>query len=150
MVNRINVFNRLLPQEKVYLHFDNTAYFMGDKMWFKAYVLRSDDNHATNISRVLYVELLDRTGNVIDTQKLPIGAMGQADGCFDLKNVLAGGFYEVRAYTRYMLNWDSTWLFLVCSQFLRLLRKKETTPIRLWAIPFGKVVNRKNCCLKRI
>ena len=37
--------------------------------------------------------------------------MGQADGVFDLRNVLAGGFYEVRAYTRYMLNWDSSWLF---------------------------------------
>ena len=111
MVNRINIFNRLLPQEKVYLHFDNTAYFMGEQMWFKAYVLRSDNNHATNVSKVLYVELLDRSGNVIDTQKLPIGAMGQADGVFDLKKVLAGGFYEVRAYTRYMLNWDSSWLF---------------------------------------
>lgn len=91
LVSRINVFNRLLPQEKVYLHFDNTAYFMGEKMWFKAYVLRSDNNHATNVSKVLYVELLDRSGNVIDTQKLPIGAMGQADGVFDLKKVLAGG-----------------------------------------------------------
>ena len=29
MVNRINLFNRFLPQEKVYLHFDNTAYFYG-------------------------------------------------------------------------------------------------------------------------
>ena len=111
MVNRINLFNRYLPQEKVYLHFDNTAYFMGEKMWFKAYVLRSDNHHATDVSRVLYVELLDRSGNVVETQKLPIGAMGQADGVFDLRNVLAGGFYEVRAYTRYMLNWDSSWLF---------------------------------------
>ncbi|WOZ84447.1 hypothetical protein KUA49_015080 [Segatella copri] len=110
-VNRINLFNRYLPQEKVYLHFDNTAYFMGEKMWFKAYVLRSDNHHATDVSRVLYVELLDRSGNVVETQKLPIGAMGQADGVFDLRNVLAGGFYEVRAYTRYMLNWDSSWLF---------------------------------------
>lgn len=111
MVNKINLFNRYLPQEKVYLHFDNTAYFMGEKMWFKAYVLRSDNHHATDVSRVLYVELLDRSGNVVETQKLPIGAMGQADGVFDLRNVLAGGFYEVRAYTRYMLNWDSSWLF---------------------------------------
>ena len=58
MVNRINLFNRYLPQEKVYLHFDNTAYFVGEKMWFKAYVLRSDNHHATDVSRVLYVELL--------------------------------------------------------------------------------------------
>ena len=111
MVKRIDVFNKLLPQEKVYLHFDNTAYYMGEKMWFKAYVIRSDNNRPTSVSKVLYVELLDRTGNVIDTQKLPIDKLGQADGTFNLNKVLAGGFYEVRAYTRYMLNWDSSWLF---------------------------------------
>ena len=111
MVKRIDVFNKLLPQEKVYLHFDNTAYYMGEKMWFKAYVIRSDNYRPTSVSKVLYVELLDRTGNVIDTQKLHIDQNGQTSGTFDLNKVLAGGFYEVRAYTRYMLNWDSSWLF---------------------------------------
>lgn len=106
----IEKFNKILPQEKVYIHFDNSAYYQGEQMWFKCYVMRSDNNQPTDVSRVLYVELLDASGNLIDTKKLQVDK-GQADGVFNLKNVLAGGFYEVRAYTRYMLNWDSSWIF---------------------------------------
>ena len=28
------LFNKLNPQEKVYLHFDNTGYFKGETIWF--------------------------------------------------------------------------------------------------------------------
>ena len=31
------VVNNLFPQERVYLHFDNSAYYLGETMWFKAY-----------------------------------------------------------------------------------------------------------------
>lgn len=108
--SNIAKFNAFLPQEKVYIHFDNTSYFKRKKMWFKCYITRSDTGKPTDVSRVLYVELLDASGNVLDTQKLQVDK-GQASGVFDLRNVLAGGYYEVRAYTRYMLNWDSSWMF---------------------------------------
>jgi hypothetical protein len=29
-------FSNNYPQEKVYLHFDNTAYYLDETMWFKA------------------------------------------------------------------------------------------------------------------
>ena len=104
-VGRMEVFNRMFPQEKVYLHFDNTGYFRGETMWFKAYVLRADNNHLTDMSRVLYVELLAPTGDVVETRKLRI-ENGQAQGSFRLDKLLGSGYYEVRAYTRYMMNWD--------------------------------------------
>ncbi len=31
------VASRALPQERVYLHFDNSGYYLGETMWFKAY-----------------------------------------------------------------------------------------------------------------
>ena len=34
---RAIMVNQLFPQERVYLHFDNTAYYLGETMWFKAY-----------------------------------------------------------------------------------------------------------------
>ena len=36
------VVNNLFPQERVYLHFDNSAYYLGETMWFKAYVTEGD------------------------------------------------------------------------------------------------------------
>ena len=50
---RAIMVNQLFPQERVYLHFDNTAYYLGETMWFKAYVTSGIDNRATSISRVL-------------------------------------------------------------------------------------------------
>ena len=54
-------FNKVVPQEKVYLHFDNVGYFENETLWFKAYVVRTDIGRATDLSKVLYVELLNPT-----------------------------------------------------------------------------------------
>ena len=100
-VVNMNNFNRQYPQEKVYLHLDNTGYFMGETIWFKAYVVRADKNKLTDISGVLYVELVDPTGEIIRTEKVKI-TNGTGSGYLILTDFLNSGFYEIRAYTRYM------------------------------------------------
>ncbi len=98
-------WNRLYPQEKVYLHLDNSAYFMGETIWMKAYVTRSDTENRSNISRVLYVELISPRGFVVERRKLQV-TDGLAWGDIKLtKRILKAGYYEIRAYTRYMTNW---------------------------------------------
>src|SRR5574344_260788 len=109
-VRNINAFNALFPQEKVYLHFDNTGYAKGETIWFKAYVLRTDSMKPSNISHVLYVELLNPSGEVYETQKIYL-ENGQGYGDFKLDKPMGSGFYEIRAYTRYMTNWDTHHLF---------------------------------------
>lgn len=104
-------FNVAVPQEKVYLHFDNTGYFANETMWFKAYVVRTDKSRPTDLSRVLYVELLNPSGDVIKTRKLHIDDKGQAHGDIKLDTLFGSGFYEVRAYTRYMTNWGANAVF---------------------------------------
>ena len=95
----------VLPvQEKVYLHFDNNCYFLGDTIWYKAYVVLADDNSPEPLSRILYVELLNEQGYLMERQQLRIDKQGQADGCFAICDTLFAGFYEVRAYTKWMLN----------------------------------------------
>ena len=97
-------FNKVVPQEKVYLHFDNMGYFENETLWFKAYVTRTYDGRATDLSKVLYVELLNPMGDVIKTRKYPIDSLGVSHGEMKLDTLLGSGFYEVRAYTRYMTN----------------------------------------------
>lgn len=58
---RVERFGTGLPQEKVYLHIDNTCYFVGDTIWYKAYVTRSDKGWLTDLSKIMYVELSHRT-----------------------------------------------------------------------------------------
>jgi hypothetical protein len=104
-------FSRVVPQEKVYLHFDNTGYFENETMWFKAYVTRTDNGKPSDLSKVLYVELLNPSGDVIKTQKFPIDSQGMSHGDMKLDTLLGSGFYEVRAYTRYMTNWGVNAVF---------------------------------------
>ena len=120
--DNINQFNGMFPQEKVYLEFDNTAYFQGENIWFKAFV-----THATTLERapsgVLYVDFLAPTGKLILQQKLKIEE-GQTDGAIPLidagtyqtrekQGILAypSGFYEIRAYTQNMLDFNPEAIF---------------------------------------
>ena len=109
-VTNIENFNRSFPQEKVYLHLDNTGYFMGETIWYKAYVFRDDSQRPTDLSGVLYVELIDPMGEVVQTHKHEI-VNGGADGHIKLDGLFNSGFYEVRAYTRYMVNWGNAGMF---------------------------------------
>lgn len=65
-------FNRVVPQEKVYLHLDNMGYFENEQIWFKAYLTRTDTGRPSDLSKVLYVELLNMSGDVIKTTKWPV------------------------------------------------------------------------------
>ena len=110
LANTVNKFNKVFPQEKVYLHLDNTGYFKDEKIWFKAYVTRTDNDSLASISKVLYVELINPYGDIEQSVKLPIKD-GQAHGNIELADLLNSGYYEIRAYTRYMLNWGTDAIF---------------------------------------
>lgn len=103
LATRVERFGTGLPQEKVYLHIDNTCYFVGDTIWYKAYVTRSDKGWLTDLSKIMYVELLTPDGYLVERQQLKMED-GTAHGAFTLTDSLYAGYYELRAYTRWMLN----------------------------------------------
>ena len=110
-MQRAMKFNQAAPQEKVYLHFDNTGYFKGETIRFKAYVKRMDTGRPSAISSVLYVELVNPIGDVCERRTLKI-ENGEAEGDIMLDSIVgASGFYEVRAFTRYMTNWGTPAVF---------------------------------------
>ena len=94
-------------QEKVYIHTDNESYFVGDTLWYKAYVVRADQLVPTDMSRILYVELLSPDGLLVERQNIIVSAMGHTCGQFALPDSLYSGYYELRAYTRWMLNFNT-------------------------------------------
>lgn len=100
----LELFGRNIPQEEVFLHMDNTCYFAGDTLYFKAYVRRSDTGKLTNLSQLLYAELWNQEGYMLERHLVKL-KNGQGAGSFVLNDSLYGGFYELRAYTRWQLNW---------------------------------------------
>ena len=101
-MNQAQTFANNFPREKAYLHFDNTSYYVGDTIWFKAYVTLAGQQIFSQSSRPLYVELVDQTGHITDKQIIKL-TQGEGNGQFVLPHSMLSGYYEVRAYTRWML-----------------------------------------------
>ena len=105
LMERLDAFGKALPQEKVYVHMDNTCYFQGDTIWFSAYLLQTNTDHSSEISGLLYVELLNNDGYLVERKLIEMNE-GKGNGFFALNHQIQySGFYELRAYTRWQLNW---------------------------------------------
>lgn len=104
----VEICNNPQIQEKIYMHIDNQSYYVGDTLWWKAYVVSADDLKPTDISRILYVELLTPDGYLTERQQVYLGGDGTAYGQFELKDSLYSGYYELRAYTKWNLNFNVT------------------------------------------
>ena len=105
LTDRLNAFGQTIPQEKVYVHMDNTSYMIGDTIWFTAYTRQTNTGKPSDVSGVLYVELYGHEGYMIE-RKLIQMKEGRGNGFFALTNQIQyAGFYELRAYTRWQLNW---------------------------------------------
>lgn len=98
-------FDNRSPREMVYLHVDNNGYYEDETLWYRAYVVRAASLQPRPLSGVLYVELLDAGGRLVESQTLQVDSAGRAEGAFRLQLPVRSGYYELRAYTREMVNW---------------------------------------------
>ena len=105
----VNALGIKYPQEKIYLHYDKAYYNAGETIWFKAYI--NADNQALIVSKTMYAELVDKAGRVLQRRTMPILEYGAASN-FDLPDTLTATDLYVRAYTPWMLNFDSSLFYL--------------------------------------
>ncbi|MBO7346918.1 MAG: hypothetical protein J6U46_00485, partial [Bacteroidaceae bacterium] len=66
LTDRLVAFGQTIPQEKVYVHMDNTSYQIGDTIWFTAYTRQTNTGRPSDVSGVLYVELYGHEGYMIE------------------------------------------------------------------------------------
>lgn len=119
---RSQAYANAYPREKAYLHFDNTSYYIGDTIWYKAYVTATEQNKQSQLSVPLYVELLDQLGNISERQIIQLQA-GEGNGQFILNTALFSGYYEIRAYTKWMLAFNEKQYF---SRTFPIYRKRRS------------------------
>lgn len=104
----LNVLDSRYPQERIYVHFDRSMYNPGETIWLKAYLFTA--NVPSNISKTLYAELLDEKGKLIERKLAPV-VISSAAAAFDLPATLDSRVVYVRAYTDWMLNFDSSFIY---------------------------------------
>jgi hypothetical protein len=107
--------------EKVYLQYDKSSYYAGETIWFKAYLMQGI--FATNESKNLYVDWIADNGTVLSHTVSPIVDAG-TNGQFEVPAEYNNEFIHVRAYTRWMLNFDTAFVY---SKDIRILPKDPVT-----------------------
>ncbi len=110
LVTNLSRYSDEYRQEKIHLHLDKPYYAIGDDIWFKAYIVNGEKNELSNISKILYVDLINESDSIKKTLRLPVNA-GISYGDFKLSDSLAEGNYRLRAYTTWMRNFDEDFYF---------------------------------------
>ncbi|MFY7964670.1 MAG: hypothetical protein ACOVO1_07220 [Chitinophagaceae bacterium] len=94
--------------EKVYIHFDKLVYSKAETVWFKAYIM--DGSFPSVQSKNFYTDWYDDNGNLIKHNSYPI-FQSTAKGQFEIPEKYSGSSLHVKAYTKWMLNSDTIFLF---------------------------------------
>lgn len=142
----LSVYADELPHEKLHLHIDKDIYRVGETIWFKGYLFNGFS--LSSYSKNVYAELINPQGFIIQRKIYPI-IESTSVGSFDIPDTLSSGNYTIRAYTSWMLNFDTTLIF---QKTISLLTKngsianksQESTP-NTYSIQFfpegGNLVN---------
>jgi hypothetical protein len=107
---RFDNFNQLLVQEKLYLHTDKNFYIAGEIVWFRIFYIDGNTDHSVSLSKVAYVEIMDKAGKPALQAKIAIDGNG-GNGSLYLPLTLGSGSYTLRAYTSWMRNFDPAFFF---------------------------------------
>lgn len=107
--------------ERAYLHYDKPVYSAGETIWFKAYMMTGIT--AALESKTLYIDWVDDKGSVLQHSVSPL-IDGVTNGQFDIPTTYTGNTIHVRAYTKWMLNFDSSFLY---HKDIRIISKTPTT-----------------------
>ncbi|RYU87380.1 TonB-dependent receptor [Mucilaginibacter terrigena] len=123
---QLNKWTTSHPIEKIHLQFDKPYYAAGDDIWFKAYVITGPQHRLQPDSGILNVELVDEQDSIKQNIKLQL-KNGLAYGDFALPDTLHEGNYRIRAYTQYMLNAGSEYIFDKAISITNIITNKVFT-----------------------
>ncbi len=125
--------------EKVHLHFDKAVYTKGETIWFKAYLFSG--TQPSTISKNFYVDFYDGNGMLLKHFVTPV-YQSSAKGQFDIPTNFSGGFIHVKAYTKWTLNFDSTFtytkdIYVLQGAGLKPIQSKAAPTVNVTFLPEG-------------
>jgi hypothetical protein len=89
--------------EELYMTTDRDFYVAGEKVWLKIFKLNALTSAPVNLSKVVYVDLLDPENNPVDQLKIEVKGFS-GSGVIVLPDTLRTGNYILRSYTNWMQN----------------------------------------------
>ncbi len=97
-------------KEEVFVRTDRDIYISGEEVWLKVYTLNGLTGTPCNISKVVYLELLDKNNLPLRQLKVKTESNSGSSG-FVLPDNVSSGNYIIRAYTNWMKNFSTDQFF---------------------------------------
>jgi hypothetical protein len=97
-------------QEKLYVHTDKDTYVSREILWFRIYYVDAFYNRPASISKIAYIEILDKNNRPLLQQKASLKP-GESNGSFIIPVNIPSGMYHLRAYTSWMKNVPADYYF---------------------------------------
>lgn len=97
-------------QEKLFVHTDKTTYLAGELLWFKVYSVNASTHKPLDISKVAYIDILDKNNTSVLQAKIAM-TNGSGAGSIYMPVNIANGNYHLRAYTNWMKNFSADYYF---------------------------------------
>jgi len=97
-------------QEKLFVHTDKPLYLSGEQIWMKIYVTDAFFHKPCNLSKVAYIELIDKNKNSVLQAKVSL-EVGKGDAAIRIPVSVATGNYILRGYTQWMKNYSPDFYF---------------------------------------
>lgn len=94
---------KVLPREKVYVSTNTSVLFTGEYLFYKAYILNDKTKQPSDISKIVYIELISQNQEVVFSHKIRLTS-SQGQGDFFVPTTLSSGNYKLMAYTLWMRN----------------------------------------------
>ncbi len=111
-------------QEKIFAHLDRSLYVAGETMWFKLYYIDGYLHRPLDVSKVAYVEILDRDNKAVIQTMVSLNE-GAGNGQVLLPISISSGNYLVRVYTSWMKNFSPEYYFQQQITILNTVRRTE-------------------------
>ena len=97
-------------QEKIFVHTDKNFYLSGEICWFKIYDVDAYFHKPLDVSKVAYVEVLDKNNKPVLQAKVSL-QKGNGNGSLYIPVTLTSGKYKFRAYSNWMKNFGADYFF---------------------------------------
>ncbi len=127
--NTLATYAKDYAQGKMYLQYDKSSYVAGETIWFKDYLIKEmfpDDE-----SKTVYIDWLGENGNILLHSVCAV-ENASTNGQFEIPENYTGHFIHVRAYTKWMLNFDSSFLY---NHEIKILSDEKMASQRIKIIP---------------
>jgi hypothetical protein len=121
-------------QEKLFIRTDRDIYITGEEILLKIYKMSALTGKSSDMSKVVYLELLDSLNNPVTQIKIPvIGTSGSTS--FRISDTLNSGNYLIRAYTRWMLNYSEDLFFYKTITVINPFKNIDNLPVSAGSRP---------------